>query len=62
MTRFYDPVDAADLQRIEGILQQGGIEYFLRPEPDPRLGPGQIHVAEEDLPRAETLLQRHRLH
>lgn len=56
MALFYDPADAEDLARVEAILKAGGIEYFLRPEPQRNLGPRQIHVAEEDLPRAEQLL------
>jgi hypothetical protein len=56
MTRFYDPRDAQDLARVEAILKAGGIEYFLRREPVAGLGPMQVHVAEEDLPRAEELL------
>lgn len=56
MTHFYDPGDKADLERVEKILRQGGIEYFLRPEPEPGIGPYRIDVAEEDIPRAEELL------
>ncbi len=62
MTLFYDPKDAADLQRIEAILKAGGIEYFLRPEPVPGIGPMQVHVAEEDVPMAEELLQSRTTH
>jgi len=58
MTRFYDPRDEKDLARIESILRAGGIEYFLRREPIDGIGPMQVHVAEEDLPRAEELLAR----
>ena len=58
MTLFYDPADDADQARVEAILKAGGIEYFLRPEPAKELGSQQIHVAEEDLPRAEELLSR----
>ncbi len=57
MTLFYDPADEADQQRIEKILRQGGVEYFLREEPEKKLGPCQVHVAEEDVPHAERLLQ-----
>ena len=58
MARFYDPRDEADLARVEAILRRGGIEYFLRREPEEGIGPLQVHVAEEDLPRAEILLQQ----
>ena len=60
MVRFYDPIDKNDLERVSGILSRSGIEYSLRPEPATELGPGQIHVAEEDLPRAEKLLLKGR--
>lgn len=56
MVRFYDPRDEKDLARVEQILKKGGIEYFLLREPEKAIGPQQIHVAEEDLPRAEELL------
>jgi len=62
MTRFYDPRDKRDLARVEAILQAGGIEYFLKSEPVSGIGPMQIHVAEEDLPRAEELLLRQTRH
>ena len=58
MALFYDPRDEADLTRIEQLLKQGGIEYSLKREPTAGLGPMQIHVAEEDVPRAEELLLR----
>ncbi len=58
MVRFYDPVDERDLERVEGILRTGGIEYFLHKEPVDQIGPQQIHVAEEDLPLAEALLMK----
>ena len=50
MTRFYDPRDQADLDRVEKILRNGGIEYSLRAETEPGIGPYQINVAEEDIP------------
>ena len=56
MVRFYDPKDAADLARVEALLQKGGIEYFLA---DPPAGAGigkQIEVAEEDVPKAEEII------
>lgn len=56
MTFFYDPRDERDLERIEKILKDGGVEYFLRREPVRGIGPLQVHVAEEDMPRAEDLL------
>jgi hypothetical protein len=58
MARFYDAKDAADLARVEALLQKGGIEYSLSPQP---VGVGitkQIEVAEEDVPTAEELLQQ----
>jgi hypothetical protein len=58
MTLFYDPKDERDLARVENILQGAGIEYFLRPEPINGIGPFQVHVAEEDVPRAEELLRQ----
>jgi len=58
MVKFYDPKDGADLARVEAILREGGIEYFLLPEPQKGIGPCQIHVAEEDLPAAEELLRQ----
>ena len=61
MAFFYDPKDEADLARIELILKHGGIEYFLRREPEAGLGPLQVHVAEEDFPHAEKLLRREEL-
>lgn len=61
MAMFYDPKDSADLARVEAILKQGGIEYFLRREPEVGLGPLQVHVAEEDIPRAEKLLRKEEL-
>ena len=56
MVKFYDPKDTADLARVEALLKAGGIEYFLRSEPEPGIGPLQVHVAEEDVPQAEALL------
>ena len=62
MALFYDPVDAADLSRVTAVLSKNGIEYFLRREPVPGIGPSQIHVAEEDIPRAEEILLKATLH
>jgi hypothetical protein len=47
---------------VEAVLSENGIEYFLRHEPVKGIGPSQIHVAEEDIPRAEELLLRATLH
>ncbi len=58
MVRYYDPKDAADLARVEAVLKKGGIEYFLRGEPEAGIGPMQVFVAEEDLPKAEELLPK----
>ncbi len=58
MTRFYDPSDQADLDRVEKILRNGGIEYSLLAETEPGIGPYQINVAEEDIPHAEKLLSQ----
>ncbi len=58
MVKFYDPKDVNDQARVEAILREGGIEYFLLPEPQGGIGPQQIHVAEEDIPTAEELLRR----
>lgn len=55
MARFYDPKDETDRSRVEAILKKGGIEYFLRQERRDA-GMMEIHVAEEDVPRAEELL------
>lgn len=56
MAFFYDPRDEEDLDRVESILKKGGIEYFLRREPVRGIGLLQVHVAEEDVPRAEELM------
>lgn len=56
MARFYDPKDDADLARIEAILQKGAIEYCVAKVPAGASGK-QVEVAEEDVPRAEELLQ-----
>lgn len=61
MVRFYNPRDESDLARVEKLLRQGAIEYFLIP--DDGAWPVEIRIAEEDLPQAEELLQqagRHR--
>ncbi len=61
MAVFYDPKDELDLARVKAILDKGGIEYFLRREPAAGIGPMQVHVAEEDMPRAEKLLRKEEL-
>lgn len=61
MAVFYDPKDDLDLTRVKAILDKGGIEYFLRREPAAGIGPMQVHVAEEDIPRAEKLLRKEEL-
>lgn len=58
MVRFYDPKDEAELARVEAVLKKGGIEYFLAREPEAGIGSLQVHVAEEDLPKAEELIQQ----
>lgn len=55
MARFYDPRDEAELLKVEAVLRKGGIEYFLRKEMF-ETGMIEIHVAEEDIFRAEELL------
>lgn len=56
--RFYDAKDSADLARVESLLHKGGIEYSLAAtKPDWR-GSMEIAVAEEDVPKAEELLQQ----
>ena len=56
MVRFYDPKNENDQLRVERLLRQKGIEYFLGREPEPGIGPMQVSVAEEDVPRAEEVL------
>lgn len=56
MSIFYDPKDERDLGRVKRVLDKGGIEYFLRPEPTGGIGPMQVLVAEEDFPLAEKLV------
>ena len=55
--KFYDPKDKDDLAKVEAILKKAGIEYSLVREPEEGIGPMQVHVAEEDFPHAEELLQ-----
>lgn len=57
MALFYDPKDATDLARVEAVLKKGGIEYSLRREPEKGIGPMQVHVAEEDMAKAEKLIR-----
>jgi hypothetical protein len=56
MVLFYDPKDESDLARVERLLREAGIAYFLSDAPEPRLGPAQVLVAEEDFPTADALL------
>ncbi len=56
MVLFYDPKDENDLARVERLLHDAGVEYFLAKEPEKKVGPKQVHVAEEDLPTAEALI------
>lgn len=56
MVRFYDPKDEAEQAAVEQILNTEGIEYFLVDQNEAGLGPKQIMVAEEDMPRAKELL------
>ncbi len=58
MVRFYDAKDKAELEKVEKLLKEGGIEYFLVPGKTPGIAPAQIDVAEEDLPKAEELLRQ----
>ena len=58
MVRFYDPKDKHDMARVESILKNAGIEYCLGSESAEGIGPWQIQVAEEDLPKAEELLRQ----
>jgi hypothetical protein len=57
MVKFYDPKDEADQARVENLLHQAAIEYFLGPE---TAGGAcrEIEVAEEDVPKAEEVLLR----
>lgn len=57
MVMFYDPKDEGDLARVEAVLHRGGIEYFLRREPQGGVGKLQICVAEEDVPTAQQLVE-----
>jgi hypothetical protein len=54
--RFYDAKDEAELARVEEILKKGGIEYFLAAAPSAGL-PREIEVAEEDVPKAQELVE-----
>ncbi len=56
MVRFYDPGSVAEQADIVGLLRRAGIEFFLRPDPAETSGVSEIFVAEEDIPRAEALL------
>ena len=55
---FADGSEELEAVTVVNLLRRGGIEYALRREPVQGLGPMQVHVAEEDVPRAEELLLR----
>jgi hypothetical protein len=55
MARFYDTANKIDLDRVEGILKRGGVEYSLRVLGDDS-SIKEIDVAEEDQAYAEWLL------
>ncbi len=57
MVKFYDPANEVVLNQVMDILEKGGIEFFLRREPEDGLGPQQIHLAEEDVATAEELVR-----
>lgn len=59
MLRYYDPVDARDLARMEKRLTAAGIEYAVTPPRPESTLPGAIGIAEEDVPRVEELLTTH---
>jgi hypothetical protein len=56
MVSFYDPRDTKEQEKIEKLLHDKGIEYFLRSDKEPGTGPKQLLVAEEDIPAAERVL------
>jgi len=55
MARFYDTLDSTELDRVEHILEFGGIGYTIQPA-GKGLPVNEILVAEEDLVYAEMLL------
>jgi len=57
MTHFYDPGSMEDLERVEKLLRGNGIEYALAEDRAGGIGWLQIEVAEEDVPRAEELIE-----
>lgn len=59
MVKFYDAKNDADLARVEALLKQGGIEYFVTDLEEGSVE-RQIEVAEEDLPKAEELILKSR--
>jgi hypothetical protein len=59
--KFYDPKDAADLARVEEALHRGGVEFFVATAPENSGISVEIEVAEEDVPRAEEILQQSRV-
>ena len=56
MVRFYDPVNVSDQTRVEELLRSKGIEYCVNRDTSGG-DPGEILVAEEDLPAAEELVR-----
>ena len=57
MVPLYDPKDEQDLARVETLLGNAGIEYFLVREPEQGIGPFQIRVDEDDVPAALEILE-----
>jgi hypothetical protein len=57
MMKFYDPKDSADQARIEEALHKGGVEFSVTAAPANSGVLVEIEVAEEDVPRADQILQ-----
>lgn len=55
MVKFYDAKNESELARVEAVLKQGGIEYFVTNLTEGSAAK-EIEVAEEDLPKAEELI------
>lgn len=55
MVKFYDAKNESELARVEAVLKQGGIEYFVTNLTEGSVA-REIEVAEEDFPKAEELL------
>jgi hypothetical protein len=60
MVKFYDARNESELARVEAVLKQGGIEYFVIDLAEGSAA-REIEVAEEDLPKAEELLLQTKL-